>query len=429
MTGLSPDMNTATTSFHTLRGDSFVQDWRGTPSTSLTLAFESSDELNSLTFKVRAIDNIGAPDPTPAVKRFFTRKTIFPQTEILVPSNNQKLFVIDHTTDWWQGIQLSFTATDEDGEAVEYGWWVDGGDTVWTQDTTLAITPDQFQPPLTGDHTIKVTSRDNTNLIDPVGDSIIVRLVVPTFQKRILIIDETIENNFPFGVFPQNTPAEVKDDSVDSFYARVFGTTNSWDYSARGIPPRDTLGQYQLLIWHADDRPNNTPHALPQHEEVIKDYLNVGGDFIMSGWRILKSFAWDENFPQNFAEGTFVNDYLHIKSVNETPLAPADFIGTSTRTFSDTFRVDSDKLQEFPYFGKLGEVNIIPPDVGFAGFTELLYRYENDLQGLTWPRGNAVGLRYFGTSFDAVVLGFPMFFLQREDAIRMGRDILDSLGY
>jgi len=408
--------------YHLFTGDSVVQEWRETKETSLTIAFESSDILNYQKFQVRAVDNVGDVDPTPAERRFYTYQTVFPETEILFPEDDQQFFAIEQTTDWWQGIRLTFTARDEDGEVVEYAWAVDQGDWNWTQDTTLYITPDQFDP-LYGEHLIRVTSRDNTNLIDPVGDSVTVNLIKPTFEKKILIIDETVESKFPPGV-------RYSDADVDSFYAEIFGTNESWDYSKKGMPPKEILGQYQLIIWHADNlyTYERDVHQLPQHIEDIIDYLNVGGDFIMGGWRILKSFAHEEPFPKTFQEGTFIHDYLHIIQADETPLVPSDFIGAKgSGGFSD-IRVDSVKLREaFPFLGKLSQINVMPRR---AGFTDIIYRYWNDDRtGLPKYRGLACGLRYYGTSFDAIVLGFPMFFIRKEDAKRMASEMLRSLGY
>lgn len=406
--------------FHLFMGDSAVEDWKGTTETSLTIAFNSTDILNYQKFQVRAVDDIGDVDPTPAEKYFYTTQTIFPVTEIISPDNNGEYFAIEQTTDWWEGIELTFTARDEDGEVVEYAWAVDGSDWTWIPDTALFITPDKFSPPLEGNHIIRVTSRDNTNLIDPVGDSVTVSLVKPSFTRKVLIIDETSESDFIFGV-------QASDVDVDTLYEKIFGATDSWDYKENGgIPPRAILGQYQLIVWHADHLPITEPHALPQHTDILKDYLNVGGKLIMSGWRILKSFAWDLNFPLNFPDGSFVQDYLHIVSADETPLV-GDFTGAiGVGEFSD-IAVDSAKLAEaFPYFGKLGQVNIIPDR---AGFTEIIYSYKNaDDSPLVQYRGRACGLRYFGTSFDAVVLGFPIFFIKREDAEILADEILRSLG-
>lgn len=404
-----------------LRGDSVVTEWTETPEASLTIAFNSSDDLNEQIFQVRSIDNNGDVDPTPAEKHFFTEKTIFPETVIASPADETQFFYQDETTDWWQGVPLTFTAEDADGEIVEYGWAVDEGEWNWTQDTTLFIGPEHLGGP--GEHTIRVTARDNTNLVDPVGDSVRVNLIRPSFDKRILIIDETLEEAFPNSM-------QATDADVDAFYADLFGTTDSWDYAAEGMPPKEVLGQYQLVIWHADNnfsRASNA-HKLPQHTAEISDYLNVGGDLVMSGWRVLKSFAPDEDFPKSFKEGSFVSDYLHIKAADETEITiPGDFVGATGvgDAFSDV-AVDSTILAPaFPYFGWLAQINTIPAR---AGFTDVIYAYQSR-GGLPMTRGEAVGLRYYGTSFDAVVLGFPIYFLKREDARTLAREVLQSLGY
>ena len=406
---------------HLVAGDSVAQEWQETKETSLTIAFESSDVLNYQKFQIRAVDNDGEIDPTPAEKRFYTKQTHVPKTEILYPESNQIFFAIDQTTDWWQGIKLTFTAKDEDGEVVEYAWAIDDGDWNWLKDTTLFISPANFNP-LEGKHEIKVTARDNTNLIDPVGDSVVVNLIKPTFDKRILIIDETIESKFPFGV-------TANDDSVDRFYQDIFRPDDQWDYTKKGMPGKDVLGKYRLLIWHADNAftSDRDPHKLPEHIDDIMDYLNVGGDFIMSGWRILKSFAPTDKFPKSFSPGTFIHDYLHIVTANETPLVPSDFTGAVSFSGFSPIRVDTTKLGEaFPYIGKLSQINIISDR---AGFTSNIYIYDNAPDGLVDPRGMACGLRYYGTSFDAVVFGFPIYFIQKNNARTLASEILRSLGY
>ena len=406
-------------------GDSITQEWKFTKETSLTIAFLYDYITNKQTFQVRAVDNTGAVDPSPAEKTIYTYKTIFPTTEIVTPENNQQYFAINEVTDWWQGIELNFTASDgdEQGEIVEYAWAADDGDWNWTNDTLIYISPENFSAPLNGEHVIRVTSRDNTNLVDPVGDSVIVHFVVPTFEKDILIIDETIESNFPYGV------VQPTDQQVDDFYANVFGTTHNWDFNSNGMPPRDTLAQYKLIVWHADDLPSSQPHKLPANIEVIKDYMNVGGNFFMSGWRILKSFAWNEDFPFSFEPGSFVHDYLQIISVTETDLIGdcTGFLGLGD-IYSD-LRVDSTKIIDFPFvlgeFWGLGQVNLILQP---AGFTDRIFSYDNDPQSSYFQyRGKTCGLRYYGSSFDAVILGFPVFFLNQDDATTMVNEILQTL--
>jgi hypothetical protein len=409
---------------HIFLGDSVVQPWRDTTATSITLPFESSDILNYQKFQVRAVDDQGDVDPSPAERKLYTVQTIFPETEILVPQDEEQYFVIGQTTDWWLGVPLTFHGFDEDGEVVEYAWRVDDSEYTWTNDTTLHIPPEYFEP-LSGEHKIKVISRDNTNLVDPVGDSIIVNLIEPTFDKNILIIDETDESLFTSGL------SGITDGDVDSFYFKIFKPDGVWDFIQDDMPPKTLLGQYKLVIWHADNpysNPQNV-HRLPANIEDVKDYLHVGGDLIMGGWRILKSFAQAEDFPKIFNPGSFIHDYLHILQADESILVPTDFTGCWAPTasgFSD-IEVDQDKLREFPYFGMLGQINVIPRR---AGFTEVIYQYANDIQtGLPNWRGEPTGLRYYGTSFNTIVLGFPMFFIQMDDAFIMAEEMLHSLGY
>jgi hypothetical protein len=145
----------------------------------------------------------------------------------------------------------------------------------------------------------------------------------------------------------------------------------------------------------------------------------------MSGWRILKSFAYTQNFPYSFPPGTFVYDYLHIYSVDETAFIGDCIGGYGKAGLFSNFSVDSAKIYFFPYGGKLGQVNLVTK---MAGFTDVLYTYRNlDNSPYVTYRGRATALRYYGTVFDAVVLGFPMYCIKKEDAGTMAREIMQSL--
>ncbi len=398
--------------------------WKDTTGTSITVAFNSSDNLNRQVFSVRAIDNTGATDPLPAVKIVYTTKASPPVTRIVLPVKEDTIIGLATVSDWWTGVTLTFTATDQTihGAVVDYAWSVDGSAWHWGTDTALSITPSSFAAPLSGRHYIRAVSRNSTNLIDPVGDSVSFVFQVPTLEKQVLVIDETDEFNYPFITY------NIADSTVDNFYSRVFPKSDQWDYKAHnGMPPRTILSRYKLVVWHADDRPVSVPHKIsdPKNIAVFTDYLKVGGKFLMSGWGILKSFAYYNNFPFSFQPGSFVFDYLHIRTVDETARIGDCIGGESTLTKFSSFSVDSAKMDFFPYNGKLGEVNII---TSTAGFTVGLYNYKN-LPNSTYVtyRGRPLALRYYGTAFQAVVFGFPLYFIREEDAKLMGVQILDNL--
>lgn len=404
------------TTYHLIKGDSFATKWKFSSDEVLNIIFESSDSLNKQVLQIRAVDNDGDVDPTPAKRVLYTKKTIAPTSTILTPVDNHTYFYLNQITDWWQGIHLTFSASDQDGQVVEYAYAVDGGDWIWTNDTSLYLTANDFKAPLEGSHEIRVTAKDNTNLIDPVGATVNINLVHPTFDKDILIIDETDESQFP-------NSAKTTDARVDSFYWALFGMHDSWDYLEKGMPSKEILGQYKMLIWHADNKPTTHPHQIINNTDDIADYLNVGGNMILSGWRILKSFAWDENFPKTFNEGSFVHDYLHINKVDETPAIPSDMFAVNGINGMDDMWVDSLKLKSFPYLYKLDQINVISE---LGGFSKTIFLYGGADMNYV---GRPCGLHYYGTSFDVIVLGFPLYFMKQDQAEIVGNELLQSMGY
>lgn len=397
--------------------------WRDTSGTTVTIAFNSSDPINRQVFVVRAIDNDGQPDANPATRTLYTTRAAPPKTTIDSPKMRDTVLILDRPTDWWAGMTLRFHAVDQTagGEIAQYAWSVDDGPWTWGAKDSVAILPSAFAQPTTGVHKIKVTSRNNTNLVDPVGDSVLVELLHPPFDRQVLVIDETDEFNVPFVTY------QISDATVDAFYAEVFPGSDSWDFKANGMPPRQLMARYKLVVWHADDIPVSVPHKIsdPNSIAIFTDYLQVGGKFVMSGWRILKSFAYQNNFPYTFQAGSFVYDYLHIRGVTETDLL-GDCIGGIGKqgSFSD-FAVDSARLAFFPYSGKLAQVNLI---TSMAGFTDILYTYTNKSNSsYVQYRGRAIALRYYGTAYDAAVFGFPMYFVKKEDAKVMAQELMQSL--
>lgn len=389
------------TTFHLFQGDSVVQDWIFTTETRKTIAFESTDSLNLQRFEVKAVDNEGAEDPTPAVLWFYTWKTYAPETEILSPHSGDTFFALEQRTDWWEGIQIIFHGWDVDGEILQYAWQIDGGEWVWTSDTSAILTPKDFGYPLAGEHLIRVKAQDNTGIETLNPDSIRIRLIIPTFDRRILILDETIEGG--------DTPGDPTDAEVDSFYNELFHPDANWDYQSRGVPPKDTLGRYQLLVWHADGKTED--HHILRYVDYLADYLNVGGKLWLSGWRILKSFYPDLDFPLEYEEDSFIRQYLHVLDANESPSVPGDFSGAKSSIGYPAVEVDHGKVGRFPYFGMLTNINILTP----GAFTKSILAFQSDSKNPDF-HGRTCAVRYYGTSYDVIFLAFPLFYIKKEDA-------------
>ncbi len=405
---------------HLTRGDSVVTDWVTTRSTSQTIAFESSDDLNFQHFEVKAIDNDGGEDPTPAVKEFYTVKAYSPETSIESPAEDQELFVLPQTSDWWQGIKVAFASSDRDGEVVAYGYRVDDAkEWTWTEDTTVVLPPDMFARPLTGTHTIEAIAKDNTGIIDPTPATVHIRLVEPTFDRDILMIDETKEGD--------QTPGFTTDTQVDSFYNALFHPDTSVDYFTSGLPPKKILGRYRLLIWHSDY--NFDRHNIGNEKKYIIEYLQAGGKLLLSGWRIIKSFDLEASFPQIYDSESFLSEYLHVVGANESPSVDGAFAWARGRNGYPDIHLNPNiaALKDFPYFGGLTNVNIMTP----GAFTRVIYRFQcketarQSVRSVFQDRPCAI--RYLGSSFDIILFGFPLLYIQPDEAKLMANKLLQDL--
>ncbi len=418
--------------------------WNETGSTSLTITFNSPQPLNRQIFRVRAIDNKEDSSlvDSASTKTFYTEQTVPPTINIAQPENGAEKFFRNEATDWFPGILLTYEGEDEDGEIIEYGWKVgtDDEDYHWTSDTSVTIPPEEFGSQ--SEAQIIVKAKDDTNLDSEDPDTVTISLVRPTFDKKVLIIDETNEQDF------QRSGGQVSnydDEDVDSLYRAWVDLPSSeydeWDYvDEQDIPSLEVLGQYQMIFWHGDNwyGSSNDAHSIGNHRETLSEYMSVGGDFIMSGWKMLKSLRpgasystpGSDDYPYTYAEEDFEREYLHIQSAGGSGSGPpGEMVGANGIGEYPDITIDSSKVDGYPvtFYDNIIDVNIIEDA---AGFTSPIFTFECRAEcGTPQLRGKYIAVRYFGTSFDAVVFGFPIFFMQEEDAEQIVDQILTNMGY
>ncbi len=418
------------------RGDSVVQGWITTTSHTDTLTFPSPDPLNLQVFRVRAVDNSGNVDPAPATLVFYTLQTNTPVTKILSPTTGSEFYVVPQTNYWFPGVVVTMTAQVpwssnpalQGSSIIQYGWSADNGPVHWVpaMDSVVTVTPQDFKPPLTGTHTIHAMSQSNTLLIDSIGATISVKLVQPTFQKDIVILDDTQ---------PDVSIRNASKASIDSFYAAIFGANNSYsidvrDLQTRAFPSRTVLGYYKLAIWHHDD--SNIPFYMGNAVAIqtIEDYLHVGGNLIICGTRTWEAWLPPADptmglpHPFSFQPGTFVYDFLHIYAGDESAFTPGDFSrATGVDGFTDV-EVDTSKINpSYPQYSKPQWVSVVARP---GPFTRTLLTFKDKDPYAT---GLPCAIRYYGDTYNITWLGFPLWALKYNDAQTLAQQILKDMGY
>jgi len=112
------------------------------------------------------------------------------------------------------------------------------------------------------------------------------------FNYGLLVVDETRDGN--------GSSIGPDDATVDSFYDAALQPIDydQWDVAAQGMPPLYILGNYQGVLWHADDFSSN---LLIDDSQTLSGYILGGGKVILSGWKTAS--ALNGTFFQRFGGG------------------------------------------------------------------------------------------------------------------------------
>lgn len=264
-------------------------DWTFTTETQKTFNLRLSGTDTVYTLKVKAIDDMGAADPTPAVQSFPIRNTR-PVVEFVVATDvPETTFTV--ATFVWKGTDL-----DGDDTIAKYQYVLDD-----TSDESAWV---DIDPRL---NSITLTAKDGLTegphvfylrAVDIAGArSNIIRM--PQSEDKIWYVRE-----------PKSKFLLIDDyniaDNTDSFYRKTFknlvGEVDIWDIKSRQRalePPTttaftQTLFLFDRIFWYADTDPN-----LEKAQVSIPEFLERGGKIIMT--TTFPEFITNEGDPLEFS--------------------------------------------------------------------------------------------------------------------------------
>jgi len=427
------------------------------------------DTLYTHTFYVRAVDNDEAPDPSPS-HRVFNTSNIPPNTRFVsTPPDSSQRFILPSATDKWSGINFEWTAIDSDKvfpAQFQYCW----------DDTTINFDPvthkgwsdptseESFyftgeNAPFTEDtHRVYIRAIDDAgavdnSLCDTLGISEIDSSVTPwdttyaiynQWKTIVFVIPQIGVNSAYRNLLWVNlvTNGYINGNIVKPFYHSILDDSiglayDSLDYTSAEFD-HIKLGQYSTLIWSRGDK-DGSATSLQQKENLLADFLQVGGKIIFTGSAILKTgkYAENESFgirkPFPFSE-LHIDKYktLNAGTATDTSISPVE---SDTAFFSEN--------STFPQLS-LNSSLLWHPIVDFQVIAEVMSldlwgEYDGNLDiiySLNHYRDNAVferqpcGTRYIheGTTIPSFFyLGFPMSYLQYGKAAQLMRIMLTEL--
>jgi len=200
-------------------------------------------------------------------------------------------------------------------------------------------------------------------------------------DQGILVVDETKN-----GSGGPTTPA---DSTVDNFYANALThfQITQYDYANEGEPDLSVLVNYSTIIWHDDDM---NEKFIADNIQNLNAMILSGGHVLICGWKTADYIP--KSFLQTYyglGDAIIINDLDFLGALGQDGYPYIDVNGTILPPWNDKWNY----IVEFPE----------------AETGNTLYTYNSESGNNT---GKVVGLVDGKQDKGAVVLGFPLFFME-----------------
>ncbi|MDP6419054.1 MAG: hypothetical protein QF492_06680 [Candidatus Krumholzibacteria bacterium] len=395
-------------------------------------------------FQVRAVDAEGLEDPTPAEALFPVRNSAprlyamqggTPTDDLTLPDEILPFFT------------LQFVATDPDstnwvGESEGWQYWEIEEFRFWFEDSLdyisvdggaefLQLRADDFEG-LQGD-----TCTFHLQAIDRAGALSNV-ISAETYVKdlssvRVLLLDSCSSTHTPYGQLADSFWRETVV-SLFSDPAEVY----VHDFRELGAlaDPEDLpliFSIFEAILWYngdvgvadEEDYSASPSPEIQEAESALLDYLESGGNVLISGWNLLGSGVRDlveegeEPGPENWSGGSFSEDFesdqLFLDGLNLHSRGGHNSsnyrLGTGPPYFKEIVGFDeagTSTLRNMVF--KPGIDLMLPnPDALISGSIERLYQVSKDAVDPVCEVDGTVGLRrHFDSGGKLVLLSFPL---------------------
>lgn len=284
----------------------------GAGQTSDKVKLFASDDTTEVILQflfLRAVDNQGAiSDSIPF--RTFSRTNHPPNTSIVDFDNNEEYYTLDQFTQTWTGIPIGWSGKDSVdvpfGEPdLEFFWELfgpspTGFDTTvtnlvaisydttdgdkWVRDKTT-ILPPGLQ---TGFYTFKVQARDDAFIPDPTPTTTVFKVIKPTFNKDVMMVDLTFYGVPTFFGYPSDSTP------VRTYYRQLFQTAGfPLDTIYNGpqpdsAPSESLISEYKAVVVINLDNKLGMSDSLAR--QLVK-FMDVGGKVWIEGIYSFTSFG------------------------------------------------------------------------------------------------------------------------------------------
>jgi hypothetical protein len=419
------------------------------PSTG-TFIFDSGADSNIHRFEVKAIDNKGAEDLTPAFVTFGTPHIYSPETVIsyadLSVINGRKtarnvIVMLPSFTPTYTGNVIPFFGSDTLSPQLEFQWQIDGG--AWSPFSIAEraiIRASNCDSSNNGwfdtsvVHRFVVRARNQFQLVDLTPDTLWFRMYVPEFikgVKRYLFLDNTDSLNIISGGLAISGPENPAPLDRFAFYDSALSSLNlPGQHFYYLVTPKNffpslfTLAKYSAVFFVTEKKVRGigaqVARRLPiKHEGMVSlgSYLNLGGKMVISSWDLFNRIYETND------KAEFYQSFLHL---NEESIRDADVVKDCSGAFGSfgypNVTWDESKLLAAPNNAMDSIITGYP-----LGLGEKIYSYNSRTHRTNWHM-QPMGVRYIGPTFKIVYFGFPLYYTSQTAAREVLRKAFQDIG-
>jgi hypothetical protein len=234
-----------------------------------------------------------------------------------------------------------------------------------------------------------------------------------TLDQGILVVDET--KNWTTGTWP-------RDPAQDSLYEYILGGLAHQQHdlgSAADRPLLADLVPFSTILWHGDDY---TELLASGSVTDLRKYLDFGGNLWITGWKIAGNLRGSASYPFAPPDTSFLKGYLKIGSVDQSGNNDSFQLAQGLLGYPD-IAVDTLKVPVTSWGKTMRWTEAYTPATGGEAV------YHIDLRNSGSPyQGLPCGVRYLGPTYKTVLFGFPLLFMERDQARAAAVQVMSDFG-
>lgn len=315
--------------------------WVATTRTDSLVTVYTPQGFTQPVFEVRAIDNDGARDPSPA-RQVFSFSNQPPVVRI-----TQRPGTRDST---FASVTVVWSVTDADGDAarVRFLVWLDGqaADPLQTVQTTFTMPSERFRVNgqfTSGPRTLYVRGIDDGGMAGPV-DSMTwqVKKPVAGTRARLLIVDDVprthAANNLIDTLYSNTAARNLPSDS----YTVLRLDLNQPFASAKDV--EQTFKLFEAVVWYRGNV-TSVSATLRDYQDGVGPYLESGGRFYLDGLYLFSGLnapgALREDFATKYLEcDGFIKCFQQVQNFTDSTYGWGNVNGSVFRSsmYADSTR-------------------------------------------------------------------------------------------